>query len=582
MATEFIAQEVIAPEIKTESLTVVREVRDIAIEEPTIVPALEKPWMCYYPVSDAPKLKPRKNLTKEFFCEHPSVEPNVYRTTDPLPFPGSLKELISWTDAFVDKIASVTQEEAEAHADTNRRNEQLKSQLDILQAELAKSRDETKAANDRVDEVEKALRKAETDVETSKKTIAQMLDDDKKQLEEISRLGADVQSWKQQHDDVVQKMNSQKEAFEKADAEAAKRFWGEHEDHMEDHNALEKVRKQLCEETEARMKVEGDLRQTSKTLSEKTIALEASKKTNKDLTERLARSKISNDTLTANNEKLRGEVRDLKKDLYDVKEDLQKAVGKVEKVNKELDTARGKIASQEQELRYLKEKNAELDGLLQDVLKERDAAKAERDEKVIESEGLRKELAEVKQRVEELKIAIEATKTEWQAKFDDLNKSNEDLQADLEAARERRDDAVRDCDVLRKEVTRLEKKNPTKVTAAMGELEDLRSQVTDLKAQLEATTKRLVPNPNKRTINILTFEYGSKAYTEEEDPELFEKLYTFAEKDQAFKVNNALVFNKDPMKGHDKSFSITYQVDGSGMPKHLFGEEGQSVRFRKN
>ena len=47
-------------------------------------------------------------MTKEFKCQYPTVDPNVVRVTQPLPFPENLKDVIAWTDAFVDRIASLT------------------------------------------------------------------------------------------------------------------------------------------------------------------------------------------------------------------------------------------------------------------------------------------------------------------------------------------------------------------------------------------------------------------------------------------------------------------------------------------
>lgn len=47
-------------------------------------------------------------IKKEFQCQYPTVDPNVVRVTKPLPFPDNLKDVIAWTDAFVDRIASLT------------------------------------------------------------------------------------------------------------------------------------------------------------------------------------------------------------------------------------------------------------------------------------------------------------------------------------------------------------------------------------------------------------------------------------------------------------------------------------------
>lgn len=106
MATEgILKQQLVEPTGKM----VITKVEEVSVTER---PILEDNIICALP--PAPKfdgeLKPTK-LSKKFVCEYPSVEPNVYRTREPLPFPDNLHDLISWTDAFVDRIASMTQAE---------------------------------------------------------------------------------------------------------------------------------------------------------------------------------------------------------------------------------------------------------------------------------------------------------------------------------------------------------------------------------------------------------------------------------------------------------------------------------------
>lgn len=99
------------PSKKNGVTTTTEEICYLPAEPKATPPSVKDPNVCYLP---APKfeseLKALK-MSKEFECEYPSVEPNVYRTRDPLPFPDNLHDLISWTDAFVDRIASMTQAE---------------------------------------------------------------------------------------------------------------------------------------------------------------------------------------------------------------------------------------------------------------------------------------------------------------------------------------------------------------------------------------------------------------------------------------------------------------------------------------
>lgn len=99
------------PSKKGDLTSTTEEICSLPAEEPQYPSPRNDANICYLP---APRfdceLKPLK-MSKEFECEHPSVEPNVYRTRDPLSFPDNLHDLISWTDAFVDRIASMTQAE---------------------------------------------------------------------------------------------------------------------------------------------------------------------------------------------------------------------------------------------------------------------------------------------------------------------------------------------------------------------------------------------------------------------------------------------------------------------------------------
>lgn len=60
-----------------------------------------------FTVSPVPRPDPPLKASREYECEYPTVERNVRRVTDALPFPEKLEDVIAWTDAFVDRIAQV-------------------------------------------------------------------------------------------------------------------------------------------------------------------------------------------------------------------------------------------------------------------------------------------------------------------------------------------------------------------------------------------------------------------------------------------------------------------------------------------
>lgn len=75
--------------------------------EPVVKTSDDDRIICKMPVQEKFEFKPTK-IIQEFECEYPSVDANVARERQPLPFPEKLNDVIAWTDAFVDRIASLT------------------------------------------------------------------------------------------------------------------------------------------------------------------------------------------------------------------------------------------------------------------------------------------------------------------------------------------------------------------------------------------------------------------------------------------------------------------------------------------
>lgn len=109
MATQSVKMDSIQVSKKVDISTSVTEIDDRVVAQHTAdlkndtiiykMPVLETQFDCVYPA-------PQKRET--FNCEYPTVDPNVKRVSRPLPFPEKLQDLIGWTDAFVDRIASMT------------------------------------------------------------------------------------------------------------------------------------------------------------------------------------------------------------------------------------------------------------------------------------------------------------------------------------------------------------------------------------------------------------------------------------------------------------------------------------------
>lgn len=118
----------------------------------------------------------------------------------------------------------------------------------------------------------------------------------------------------------------------------------------------------------------------------------------------------------------------------------------------------------------------------------------------------------------------------------------------------------------------------TRLTRAQADLATADSKAKDFETKLKAVEKRLVPNEKNRWINILSVEYGGRAYSPEKDAAVFKKLYEAAEKNKNFTADNDF-FGEDPWSHHCKSWSITYQLNSEGAPKHLYGREHDKACF---
>lgn len=179
---------------------------------------------------------------------------------------------------------------------------------------------------------------------------------------------------------------------------------------------------------------------------------------------------------------------------------------------------------------------------------------------------LSKDLTSAQATICERDVELKGTK----ANVDSLTKTKAKLEGDLRQAREEAKTARAD-----------EKQAQKDEGKAQEQLDEVREELAQLKAtnpteEVQKLKDCLIPNPHGKSINILSVEYGGRAYTYEKDRAIYEKLYQFAEKGDEFKITNALFGGKDPWQGECKSCSITYQLGGKGAPIHIVGREWPS------
>ncbi|KAF2712587.1 hypothetical protein K504DRAFT_531656 [Pleomassaria siparia CBS 279.74] len=88
--------------------------------------------------------KPGK-MFKEFECQYPSIDSNVTGERQPLLFPDSFHDVIAWTDAFVDCIASLTVSQERSKFEQSIKK--LRKTFAITEASLATLCEDVETAN---------------------------------------------------------------------------------------------------------------------------------------------------------------------------------------------------------------------------------------------------------------------------------------------------------------------------------------------------------------------------------------------------------------------------------------------------
>ncbi|KAF2798801.1 hypothetical protein K505DRAFT_321606 [Melanomma pulvis-pyrius CBS 109.77] len=590
------------------------------------------------PVPEKFEYKPAK-IIQEFECEYPSVDASVARERRPLPFPEELNDLIAWTDAFVDRIASMTvAQEKKSFKQMNMlatEIERLRTVLDTTEVDLDKSRDDVKAANARTEGVETKLAILTAESEERAHTIKDLEDraakeaaEEKLLRQQVRDLSADLDSANKSKAELLNQLS-------KADKEAAKKHakWEkENKHHTEDHNALKKEQERANAERKAKETAEKELTVVRASLRKTKTALDEKAATNtqlnsklmglrtdvskanksnaelqKSLTETTGKLTTSESSLKAAQkivDTLGAEVVAAKESIHKIDQDLKDAnvtiasfKEQVKELGIEKDAATAKFTQTQTELNQAK---ADIGGLKTDL----DAAK---------SEALNLQ-AKIKELESELEIVIPGMMNATEEKEDAekklnainvaLEKANSDLadaKKEVEKEKATQSYALEAYKVANKRgvtpdgLKRIEEaeKKAGDLQASLIETEkkaenlqiriaETEKKTEDLKTRLTEAEKRLiVPTIPGKNINILTVEYGAKSYTYPEHKAIYDKLYAYAEKGTEFTVNNSL-FNPDPWEGYTKSCSITYQIAGQAAPIHLCSKEYKTLKFRLN
>ncbi|KAF2732420.1 hypothetical protein EJ04DRAFT_608281 [Polyplosphaeria fusca] len=524
------------------------------------------------------EIRPTKIL-QEFQCEYPSVDPNVDRVRQPLPFPSSLRETIAWTDAFVDRIASMSLAvEKDNLAKMKIFADYIKSledRLDCAAVELDATRGDLEKEKAEHEVTKAELAKARSTIEeqdkklTAKDVIIIRLQGDKARLEDQVK---DLDTRRKAADKMIEKLLCE---IEKHNKDAAAALRAEHEKHMADHNALAKEHILLIREIEANEKLRKEVAKLKEEKKELEIQLEAKQKCLDDVKRKLEEANKKFDASQDENKSLKGQNAALETKLRETEAKLQKATETIDNYQKQLKVAQDKICELDARVKEAECSATALAAGLEKAQSEIvDLNKRIEKLKELVAEAQRLEQI-AKQERDDVKLQLVRLENEWNEKWTKEEKTHQSLRLGWAQAIEERDHAYDD---LQKVVNKHKLETEAARAAALIDPDELTKLKADA-AELAATKKKLIPAAAGKRVTLLTVEYGTRAYTLKENPDFFDKLSKLAEAGGSFKVENNFFPKGDPLPGVKKSYSITYQLDGEGFPIHLFGKEGSTAKF---
>jgi DNA repair exonuclease SbcCD ATPase subunit len=479
---------------------------------------------------------------KEFQCEWPTVDANVNRVQEPLPFPSKLKDLIAWTDAFVDRIAVLTGEEEQK---TLREKAALQAKVNSLKTELEKTRKDRQTAIDRRAEAEREGNEFERKLKAA-------LKENKAHEQTIKNLEEKEKNARIENSKLLKKNSELATKYEfvrKANIELKKKLADVSEDYEEvsalhdfDHEALEKEHKLYDEEHKKRVTAEKELSETRTKLATAETKVDSLKTEVKDLKTKFA-------TATEFNAKLEGDVARLSKGLAASEASLNEAKITIDGLKTVIEVGREHIAKLEQDKKKAEEGLATLQGTV----------------KTLEAE---KKLIDDKLAVAQVKLAESeeqlATKVQVLNRQIEEKREAEKLSAELRAELDEATAELRKAeDKKRKAEDRLSEAEKALTKEKNGQHDALEAA--------NKTIAKLTGGKGVKPLNITKVQYGPLNYTD-----ILNKIYKHAENGTTFKADNKF-FVADPDRGVFKYWSIDYEVDGK--PFHLEGPEHGDVKI---
>ncbi|KAH7126581.1 hypothetical protein B0J11DRAFT_281021 [Dendryphion nanum] len=565
---------------------------DQKVASVTVAEAGDDDIICAFPVSKPVELPiSQTQIFKEFACEYPTVDPNVVRVSQPLPFPDKLQDVIAWTDAFVDRIASLTLQQGKIDelnvAELKRlttENENLHNSLEATKAELKKSGEETRKANQKAEETKKAAELAATKAKAALQAQVQKAKD-----AEARAARETVRANKNQEEAtrVANKLNAKIKELENlkkiireiSDAArvALDKFQHEQEHHEEDHKTLDRLRNELEKAVAENHALENKLSDILGDLAEAKIDLETKEALILALTSTISDMHGELGLASQKIDELNQKLIDITGKLTDAESQLEIANKAVATLSSERDTALSKIAALSLDLKTANEKIDTLNTNIQTLTTEKDSETAEKLKALAELETQKTIAADL---TTKLSTALGEITT-INVKLEVLRTGLKRAQTERDAANVARDTAEKGFQEERN--THKEELDATKLLTNLNvdDLKNLQTENGQLKEQLDVAKdlagKRLVPHgrPGKR-VNILSVEYGGRSY--ETNQKVLDKLYEHAENGTSFQISNGF-FEGDPWHGVTKTASITYLVAEGGAPHHIVAVEGKQAKF---
>jgi len=444
----------------------------------------------------------------------------------------------------------------------------LNSKAAKQEAELNKAHHNKEITTTKLHETEKKLAAAKAESKGKDKTIddltAKAIAVTRDHATKQHLLQGQVSALQNSNDILVKKIELMISQNDKAGvdyAELLARFDKEHKDHLEDHRALSKEHQMLEHEKECRKTAEKELDEAKKELTNAATKIKGLEDKTKTLEQQVTGFEASAKEIDAAKNKLQEQFDTTNAALNKTTKDLEDADELNGKLSRDFEAARKALGD-------LTEEKKKVDSILittKEELQTLKDAQAELVERAEEAEKEEKEaqdqLADANTALSDANTAITNAALEHKKQIDFHTKQANYLREEAKEAQGK--------------LNKVKNLTPAQITAFL----DWEAKRTELEGKVAALE---IPklHPNAGRFNILSVEYGGKSYVgskDQNDIAVINKLYEYANRGEKFKAGNALF--TDPWHGHKKSFSITYQVDGRGAPRHVYGLENGETKF---